>query len=66
MKRTAVKKYRQVAAVPLFSESHSGEDIAIYASGPHSHLIHGVHEQSYIGHVMMYASCFGELQLLFI
>ena len=41
-------------------ESHGGEDVGIYARGPMSHLIHGVHEQSYIAHVMRYASCVGE------
>jgi len=33
--------------------------VAIYARGPMSHLFHGVHEQSYIAHVMAYASCVG-------
>ena len=40
-------------------ETHGGEDVAIYATGPMSHLFHGVHEQSYIAHVMAYASCVG-------
>ena len=33
--------------------------MAIYATGPMSHLFHGVHEQNYIAHVMAYASCVG-------
>ena len=45
--------------MPRSSETHGGEDVAIYARGPMSHLIHGVHEQSYIAHVMAYASCVG-------
>lgn len=40
-------------------ESHGGEEVAIYASGPMSHLLTGVVEQNYIAHVMMYASCIG-------
>lgn len=40
-------------------ETHSGEDVAIYAHGPMSHLFHGVHEQSYIAHVIGYAACVG-------
>lgn len=51
--------YRQTSAVPLYSETHSGEDIPIYASGPLSHLFTGTHEQNYIPHVMAYASCVG-------
>lgn len=53
------RNYRQQSAVPLSSESHGGEDVAIYAQGPMSHLFHGVHEQHYIAHVMAYASCIG-------
>jgi alkaline phosphatase len=43
--------YKQTSAVPLYSETHSGEDIPIYARGPLSHLFTGTHEQSYIPHV---------------
>ncbi|KAM4771079.1 intestinal-type alkaline phosphatase 1-like [Rhinophrynus dorsalis] len=49
--------YRQQAAVPLASETHGGEDVAIMAKGPFGHLFHGIHEQSYIAHVMAYAAC---------
>ena len=41
------------------SETHGGQDVAIYAQGPLAHLFHGTHEQHYIAHVMMYASCVG-------
>ncbi|XP_068135434.1 intestinal-type alkaline phosphatase-like [Hyperolius riggenbachi] len=49
--------YRQQAAVPLVSETHGGEDVAIMAKGPFAHLFHGIHEQSYIAHVMSFAAC---------
>ncbi|XP_061594470.1 intestinal-type alkaline phosphatase [Cololabis saira] len=49
--------YRQQAAVPLDSETHGIEDVAIFAKGPMSHLFHGVQEQSYIPHVMAFAAC---------
>ncbi|KAK7889806.1 hypothetical protein WMY93_025366 [Mugilogobius chulae] len=49
--------YRQQAPVPLGSETHGIEDVAIFAKGPMSHLFHGVQEQNYIAHVMAYASC---------
>lgn len=51
--------YKQQSAVPLNSETHGGEDVAIYARGPMAYLFHGVHEQHYVGHVMAYAFCVG-------
>ncbi|XP_037626473.1 intestinal-type alkaline phosphatase-like [Sebastes umbrosus] len=51
------KEYRQQAPVPLSSETHGIEDVAIFAKGPMSHLFHGVQEQNYIAHVMAYAAC---------
>lgn len=51
------KEYLQQAAVPLNSETHGIEDVAIFAKGPMSHLFHGVQEQSYIAHVLAYAAC---------
>ncbi len=53
------KWYRPIAAVPLNHESHSAEDVAIWSDGPHAHLLNGVHEQNYIGHVIFYAACLG-------
>jgi alkaline phosphatase len=53
-------KFRQPSLVPMAIETHGGEDVAIYARGPMSHLFHGVQEQSYIPHVMAYASCVGQ------
>ncbi|KAL4227312.1 hypothetical protein ACF0H5_012758 [Mactra antiquata] len=47
------------AGVPLHSGTHSGEDVAIYANGPMSHLVNGVQEQSYIAFVMAYSACIG-------
>ncbi|XP_061457182.1 alkaline phosphatase, tissue-nonspecific isozyme [Rhineura floridana] len=52
--------YQAQSAVPLRMETHGGEDVAIFAKGPMAHLLHGVHEQNYIPHVMAYASCIGE------
>ncbi|NXV29116.1 PPBI1 phosphatase, partial [Rissa tridactyla] len=51
------KDYRQQAAVPLESETHSGEDVVVLAQGPMAHLFHGVQEQHYIAHAMAYAAC---------
>ncbi|KAL7734695.1 hypothetical protein ACLKA6_010989 [Drosophila palustris] len=38
---------------------HSGEDVAIFASGPQSHLFSGVMQQHTIPHLMAYAACIG-------
>lgn len=56
---TSHKDYLQQSAVPRYIESHGGDDIPILATGPMAHLFHSVHEQSYIAHVMRYASCVG-------
>lgn len=43
--------------MPVKSETHGGEDVAIFARGPQAHLLHGVQEQNYIAHVMAFAGC---------
>lgn len=55
---THSKGYQQLSQIPGGS-FHSGEDVAIYATGPMAHLVHGVDEQSYVAHVMGYAACMG-------
>jgi alkaline phosphatase len=44
--------YRQQAAIPAASETHGGQDVVIYATGPQAHLFGGVVEQSYVFHVI--------------
>lgn len=44
--------YHQEALIPLSSETHSGEDIALHATGPGSQLVQGVVEQSVVFHVI--------------
>jgi hypothetical protein len=46
--------------VPGGYETHGGEDVGIYASGPMSHMIRGVMEQHVVAHVMAYAACVGD------
>ncbi|MBJ7539363.1 alkaline phosphatase [Marinomonas transparens] len=48
--------YIQQALFPKSSESHAGEDVAIYARGPKAWLMDGSVEQNYIFNVMGYAS----------
>ncbi|WP_370337942.1 alkaline phosphatase [Parvularcula marina] len=44
--------YRQQSIIPSYSETHGGQDVPIYASGPQAHLLTGVVEQSFIYYVM--------------
>ena len=48
------------AAIPESPATHAGEDVVIYAKGPMAHLFQTTHEQSYIPHVLAFASCVGE------
>ncbi|TRY85449.1 hypothetical protein DNTS_030553 [Danionella cerebrum] len=52
--------YQAQSAVPLRTETHGGEDVAIFSKGPMAHLLHGVQEQNYIPHVMAFAACIGQ------
>jgi alkaline phosphatase len=52
---TTAPSYLQEATVPFASETHGGEDVAIFASGPQAHLFHGMQEQNVIAHVIMTA-----------
>jgi len=45
----------QPALVPLYSETHGGEDVALYAAGPWAHLFGGTLEQHWVYHVMKHA-----------
>jgi alkaline phosphatase len=55
---TAAVDYLQPSLVPLESETHGGEDVAIYADGPMAYLFSGTVDQQYIYHVMMKAADF--------
>lgn len=52
---TQTPDYRQAATIPIISETHSGEDVAIFATGAGSQTIHGTIEQNVIYHIMKYA-----------
>lgn len=43
-------------------ETHGGEDVALYANGPWSHLVGGVLEQNAIFHIITYAFGWGNEQ----
>ena len=52
---TTEPAHLQETPIPRFSGTHSGEDVAIYATGPGAALFHGVREQSYVYHAMVEA-----------
>lgn len=52
--------YRQQALIPSRSETHGGQDVTIYADGPHAYLFGGVVEQNYVFHVINEALGFEE------
>ena len=50
--------------IKLDYETHAGDDVGVYTSGPQSHIFSGVYEQNYIAHALMYASCLGPANYL--
>jgi alkaline phosphatase len=52
---TAAPSFLQESTLPKNSETHGGEDVAIYAGGPGAQLFHGVQEQSYVYHAIVAA-----------
>ena len=57
---TASIDYLQQSVVPIASETHAGDDVAIYAWGPQAHLFSGTVEQNYIYHVLARAAGLSE------
>ncbi|XP_055533114.1 membrane-bound alkaline phosphatase-like [Wyeomyia smithii] len=57
---TTDNEFRFPTTLPVESETHGGEDVAVYASGPWSHLFTGSYEQNTIPHMMAYALCVGD------
>ena len=53
---TQAPGFNQEALIPLGSETHAGEDVGVYASGPGAALVSGTNEQNMVFHVMNYAA----------
>lgn len=53
---TGAPGFHQEALLPRESETHGGEDVGIFASGPGAHLVTGVNEQNVIFHIMNHAA----------
>ncbi|XP_053612177.1 membrane-bound alkaline phosphatase-like isoform X1 [Plodia interpunctella] len=52
-------RWRAHVEFPLEDETHGGDDVAVFARGPHYRLFAGLYEQSQIPHVMAYVGCIG-------
>lgn len=55
----ADKEFQYPKIVPLKYETHGGDDVALFAYGPWSHLFNGMYEQNVIPHLLGYAACIG-------
>lgn len=55
-------EFRFSATVPLISETHGGDDVGVYASGPMSHLFVGNYEQNNIPIIAAYIAGIGPYQ----
>lgn len=53
---TTSSGFHQETLVPLTVETHGGEDVSVYASGPGASLVTGTSEQSVLFHVMEFAA----------
>lgn len=53
---TESSDYLQEALLPLASESHSGEDVAVFASGPGADAVRGSLEQNVLFHLLAQAN----------
>lgn len=48
--------YLQEALVPIYSESHGGDDVGVWATGPGSHAVRGTLEQHVLHHIIVQAT----------
>lgn len=53
---TADPNYLQESVVPLASETHGGDDVGVWASGPGSHAVRGTMEQHVLFHAIVQAT----------
>lgn len=58
-KETLNANFKYMTAVPLKSETHGGDDVAVFASGPYAQYFSGTYEQSNIPAMMAKAANIG-------
>lgn len=56
---TTKLRHAHHSAVHLSQSHHGGEDVAAYSDGPFAHLFQGLVDQTFIAHVISFASCTG-------
>lgn len=56
---TPTARHTHYAAVPFEQSHHGGEDVAAFSDGPFAHLFHGLTDQTFVAHVISFASCIG-------
>ncbi|CAN7947366.1 unnamed protein product, partial [Ixodes hexagonus] len=56
---TLSSHFAHPSTFPRGRETHGGEDVAVYATGPWAELFSGVHDQTYIPYALSFASCIG-------
>ena len=52
-------KYAYPGVFPRDTETHGGDDVAVFSLGPWAHLLTGSFEQNLIPYVMAYSACIG-------
>jgi hypothetical protein len=52
-------KYAYPGVFPRDTETHGGDDVAVFSIGPWAHLLSGSFEQNLIPYVMAYSACIG-------
>ncbi|CAI6351315.1 unnamed protein product [Macrosiphum euphorbiae] len=57
--KTDEPEYQFPSMLNLTWETHGGDDVAVFASGPWAHLFVGNYEQNYIPHAISYAARMG-------
>nr|XP_046915079.1 alkaline phosphatase, tissue-nonspecific isozyme-like [Dermatophagoides farinae] len=62
---TIDRDYIQQTAIPKRWETHGGEDVPLYASGPSSEIFAGIMDQTFIPYGISYATCMGPMEPLF-
>lgn len=53
------KNFKYPSMIPMKSETHGGDDVAVFALGCWAHLFSGVMDQNVIPMLISYASCLG-------
>lgn len=53
-------KQLYMSMVPMDAETHGGDDVAVWVSGPMSHLFRGVYEQNAIPYIIAYIANIGD------